>query len=59
MLLELRKRYLDVPSGFRDLIDQAISEIERFSIERVPEAPEAAPSWASRARTHYPNEELI
>jgi hypothetical protein len=47
MLLELRKRYLDVPSEFRDLIDQAISEIERFPIERFSEAPEAARCWAS------------
>jgi hypothetical protein len=59
MLLELRKRYLDVPSEFRDLIDQAISEIERFPVERFPEAPEAARSWVSPARAPYPNEELI
>ncbi|SRR6266545_4383462 len=42
-LVELRKRYLVVPSEFQDLIDQAIAEIERLPQVGGPGHPRKAP----------------
>jgi hypothetical protein len=52
-LVELRKRYLVVPSEFQDLIDQALAEIERLPGVRAAGQPRTLP-----ARRPSPSDEL-
>jgi len=52
-LVELRKRYLVVPSEFQDLIGQALAEIERLPRVRAAGQPRTLP-----ARKPSPSDEL-